>query len=76
VGWLASAGRPTQLTGDRSVAETTRREKTIVVICLKSRYIADTRYIKGKKYKVGESVLATYPNDFIAEKDLVEEVIG
>ncbi len=58
------------------MADATKREKTVVVICLKSRYIADTRYTKGKKYKVGESILATYPNDFINEKALVEEVIG
>ncbi len=54
------------------MAETTKREKTVTAVCLKTRQIADTRYTKGERYKVPESVVATYPNDFINEKDLTK----
>jgi hypothetical protein len=50
------------------------KEKTVTVLCVKTRYIADDRYVRGKKYKVPVSVLETYPNDFVDTKTLVEEV--
>ncbi|MGB1749684.1 MAG: hypothetical protein ACPHK0_07900 [Dehalococcoidia bacterium] len=50
------------------------KAKTVIVVCVKSRQIADDRYIRGKKYKVPVSILETYPNEFVAESDLVEEV--
>lgn len=50
------------------------KAKTVVVVCIKTRQIADDRYIRGKKYKVPVSILETYPNEFVAESDLVEEV--
>ena len=50
------------------------KAKTVIVVCVKSRQIADDRYIRGKKYRVPVSILETYPNEFVAESDLVEEV--
>jgi len=40
------------------------RTKTVRVICVKSRYIGDTRYTAGEKYKIAVSLFERYQDDF------------
>lgn len=40
------------------------RTKNVRVICIKTRHIADTRYIAGEKYKITVSLLERYPASF------------
>lgn len=46
------------------------KAKTVVAVCIKTRYIADSRYVKGKKYKLPQTTIDTYPESFVNEKDL------
>lgn len=48
------------------------KTKKVVAVCIKTRHIADNRYVKGKKYKLLQSTIDTYPESFVNEKDLTD----
>ena len=66
MGRLGLAGRPVanqHQPRELSMADGTRT-KTVRVICVKSRYIGDTRYTAGEKYKIAVSLFERYQDDF------------
>lgn len=61
------------------MAEATGRKaikiKSVKVVCVKARFVADKRFEVGKKYKVPERYVVSYPEAFVPEGDYKPDVV-